>query len=97
MSKPLRADDSEPNVSDRVRKVSVSMPDSLIRQVRERVGSGSFSRYVTEAVMRQIQMDNLDDLITDYVSRHGPVPQEALDKAEKALCELEAKWAEEGF
>jgi hypothetical protein len=73
------------------------MPDSLIRQVRERVGSGSFSRYVTEAVMRQIQMDNLDDLITDYVSRHGPVPQEALDKAEKALCELEAKWAEEGF
>ena len=97
MSKPLRANDSKPNVSDRVRKVSVSMPDSLIRQVRERVGSGSFSRYVTEAVLRQIQMDNLDDLITDYVSRHGPLPQEALDKAEKALCELEAKWAEEGF
>jgi hypothetical protein len=73
------------------------MPDSLIRQVKERADSGSFSRYVTEAVMRQLQMDNLDDLITDYVSRHGPVPPEALEKAEQALCELEAKWAEEGF
>jgi hypothetical protein len=73
------------------------MPESLIAQVRGRVGSGSFSRYVTEAVMRQLQMDNLDDLIADYVSRHGPLPQEALDKAEKAWNELEAKWAEEGF
>src|SRR5438094_10536087 len=97
MSEAHWADDSEPNASDRVRKVSVSMPDSLIRRVRERVGSGSFSRYVTEAVMRQIQMDNLDDLIADYVTRHGPIPQEALDKAEKAWSELEAKWAEEGF
>jgi hypothetical protein len=97
MSKSHRADDAEHTVSDRVRKVSVSMPDSLIRQVKERVGSGSFSRYVTEAVMRQIQMDNLDDLIADYVSRHGPLPQEALDKAEKAWSELEAKWAQEGF
>lgn len=97
MSVPHRAENSERSVSDRVRKVSVSMPDSLILQVRERVGSGSFSRYITEAVMRQLQMDNLDDLIADYVSRHGPLPQEALDKAEKAWNELEAKWAEEGF
>lgn len=97
MSHAHRADDSTRNVSERVRKVSVSMPDSLIRRVKERVGSGSFSRYVTEAVMRQLQMDNLDDLIADYVSRHGPLPQETLDKAEKALCELEARWAEEGF
>jgi hypothetical protein len=73
------------------------MPETVIRQVKGHVGSGSFSRYVTEAVMRQIKMDNLDDLITDYVSRHGPLPQAALDKAEKALCDLEAKWAEEGF
>jgi Arc/MetJ-type ribon-helix-helix transcriptional regulator len=97
MSHARRADDSTRNVSDRVRKVSVSMPDSLIRRVKERVGSGSFSRYVTEAVMRQLRMDNLDDLIADYVSRHGPLPQEALEEAEKALCELEAKWAEEGL
>src|SRR5262245_44661244 len=97
MSESDWTDDSERNVSDRVRKVSVSMPDSLIRRVKERVGSGSFSRYVTEAVMRQIQMDNLDDLISDYVSRHGPLAQEALDKAEKAWSELEAKWAEEGW
>ncbi len=97
MSEAARADNSELNVSDRVRKVSVSMPESLIRQVKERVGSGSFSRYVTEAVMRQLQMDDLDDIVTDHVSRHGPLPQEALGKSEKALCDLEAKWAEEGF
>lgn len=97
MSHAHRADDSTRNVSDRVQKVSISLPESLIRRVRERVGSGSFSRYVTEAVMRQLQMDNLDDLIADYVSRHGPIPQEALEKAEKALCGLEARWAEEGL
>jgi Arc/MetJ-type ribon-helix-helix transcriptional regulator len=97
MSHAHRADDSTRSVADRVQKVSVSLPESLIRRVRERVGSGSFSRYVTEAVMRQLQMDNLDDLIADYVSRHGPIPQEALDKAENVWREIEAKWAEEGF
>ena len=49
--------------SGKVRKVSVSMPEELAEAVRARTGAGGFSRYVTEAVDREIRHDLLDELI----------------------------------
>ena len=92
-----RAKQPEGPKSDRVRKVSISMPETLIKEVRERVGSGSVSAYVTKAVQRQLERDNLADLIAEFETEHGPIPHEALDRAEERLCELEKKWAEEGL
>ena len=41
----------------KVRKVSVSMPEELTEAVRARTGAGGFSRYVADAVSREIRPD----------------------------------------
>ncbi len=75
----------------RVRKVSVSMPEELAEAVRARTGSGGFSRYVTEAVDREIRHDLLGELIDELEAIHGPVPQELLDEARREWPDYEAE------
>lgn len=60
----------------KVRKVSVSMPEDLAEAVRARTGTGGFSRYVTEAVDREIRHDLLGELIDELEAEFGPVPPE---------------------
>lgn len=67
-----------------VRKVSVSMPEGLTEAVRKRVGPGGFSRYVTEAVARQFELDLLADLLAALEAEHGAVPEDLLAEAEAA-------------
>ncbi|SHJ85110.1 hypothetical protein SAMN05421803_110139 [Nocardiopsis flavescens] len=69
----------------RARKVSVSMPQELTAAVRQRVGSGEFSRYVTEAVARRLETDLLVELVALLEEEYGPVD-------EAALAEAEALW-----
>jgi Arc/MetJ-type ribon-helix-helix transcriptional regulator len=69
----------------RARKVSVSMPEDLTAAVQERVGRGEFSRYVTEAVARRLELDLLADLAALLEAEHGPV-------SEAALAEADAAW-----
>lgn len=64
-------------------KVSVSMPDDLVKGIRERVGPREFSRYVSEAARRQYQLDLLGEIVSDYESRHGPIPAELMEEAER--------------
>lgn len=75
----------------RVRKVSVSMPEALAEAVRARTGAGGFSRYVTEAVDREIRHDLLGDLIEELEATHGPVPQELLDEAAREWPDFETE------
>ena len=49
----------------RTEKVSVSLPTDLTSDVRKRVGSRGFSGYVTRAVRRQVERDNLDALLAE--------------------------------
>ena len=67
----------------RVQKVSVSMPEDLTATVRERVGAGAFSRYVTEATERRLRSEMLSEYLDELDSEYGPVPPELLDWAER--------------
>jgi hypothetical protein len=67
----------------RVKKVSVSMPEELAEAVRARTGAGGFSRYVTDAVDREIRHDLLGELIAELEAIHGPVSEELLHEAER--------------
>ena len=67
----------------RVQKVSVSMPEDLAAAIRERIGPGGFSRYVTEAVERRFRHDRLGDLLDELDAEYGPVPAEILKWAER--------------
>jgi hypothetical protein len=67
----------------KVRKVSVSMPEELAEAVRARTGTGGFSRYVTEAVNREIRHDLLGDLIEELEAEYGPVPPEVREETRR--------------
>ena len=77
--------------SGKVRKVSVSMPEELAEAVRARTGAGGFSRYVTEAVDREIRHDLLGELIDELEAEYGPVPRELLDEARREWPDFEEK------
>jgi len=69
----------------KVSKVSVSLPDTLTRSVRDRVGRGRFSAYVTAAVERQLELDRLAELVDDFEERLGrPISDELMAEAEAA-------------
>ena len=67
-----------------VRKVSVSLPDELTVAVRQRVGPGGFSGYVSAAVSRQLELDRLAELIAEMETATGPVSADLLREAESA-------------
>jgi hypothetical protein len=62
--------------------------------VRERVGPGSFSRYVSDAVELQLQQDELADWLAEMEEINGPVTQQELAQAEEAWLEAERSWRE---
>lgn len=72
-------------------KVSVSMPRELAEAVRARTGSGGFSRYVTDAVQRQVRLDLMGEFIDDFESRNGPIPEELIDNAAREWPDSEAE------
>jgi hypothetical protein len=57
------------------------MPEELTEAVRARTGAGGFSRYVTDAVQEQIRHDMLGDLIAEFEAKHGPIPEDLVEKA----------------
>jgi hypothetical protein len=72
----------EPSPS-RAEKVSVSLPGDLSEEVRRRVGQRGFSRFVTAAVRRQIERDDLDALLAEMEAVNGPVPPELLAEVDR--------------
>jgi hypothetical protein len=76
---PVELDAVTPH--SRVRKVSVSMPEDLVADVRERTGAGGFSRYITEAVEEKLRVDRLDSLSAWLEEQYGPVPEELIQEA----------------
>jgi|HubBroStandDraft_6_1064221.scaffolds.fasta_scaffold1282599_2 hypothetical protein len=57
-------------------RVQISMPDELVRQVRDRVGRNQFSHYVNDAVAERLRHDLLSELIAELETEHGQVPDE---------------------
>jgi hypothetical protein len=67
----------------KVRKVSVSMPEELAKAVRARAGAGGFSRYVSDAVEREIRHDRLGELLDELEADYGPVPPEVREQTRR--------------
>jgi hypothetical protein len=75
--------DKNARLHGKVKKVSVSMPEELTEAVRARTGTGGFSRYVTEAVSREIRHDLLGDLLGELEAEYGPVPKEIREQTRR--------------
>ncbi|MFE0346897.1 hypothetical protein [Streptomyces griseoluteus] len=58
--------------------ISVSLTAGTLQAIRERVGRRGVSAYLERAAQRQIERDNLDELIADFEKTHGPADAEAV-------------------
>ena len=66
--------------------VSVSMHSGTISAVRGRVGRRGVSAYIEAAVQRQIERDNLDELIAAAEAEHGAVTAEEIEEKRQILA-----------
>lgn len=66
--------------------VSVSMHSGTIGAVRGRTGRRGVSAYIEAAVQRQIERDNLDELIAAAEAEHGPLSEEEIAAKRQVLA-----------
>lgn len=52
--------------------ISVSLTAGTLQAIRERVGKRGVSAYLEQAAQRQIERDNLDELIDAFDEHNGP-------------------------
>ncbi|MCM1975214.1 CopG family transcriptional regulator [Streptomyces sp. G1] len=82
-------------MSEPTQKYSISMPRDIAEAARARSGPSGLSAYVTAAVARQIERDNLAELIASAEEEHGPItPEDIRDKAEYLARVREARSAD---
>ncbi|MBT2381409.1 hypothetical protein J7E90_29960 [Streptomyces sp. ISL-111] len=61
--------------------ISVSLTAGTLHAIRERVGKRGVSAYLEAAAQRQIERDNLDELLADFEKANGPAdPASVTDK-----------------
>lgn len=65
--------------------VSTSLHAGTVEAVRSRVGKRGFSSYVEAALRRQIEQDNLAELIDEYTDTEVGFTAEELAAARRAL------------
>lgn len=58
------------------RPVSVTLTEERLDEAKARVGTRGLSRYLDEALARQLQFDRLADLEAELSREFGPVPDD---------------------
>lgn len=72
-----------PHVPERAAKRSVSLANSLVKEVEERIGKRGFSAVVAEALEHWLAMDKLREVVAADRRDFGPVSDEARRQAEQ--------------
>jgi hypothetical protein len=65
-------------MSEPTGKYSITMPRDIAEAARARSGPSGLSAYVAAAVARQIERDNLNELIAVAEAEHGPITEEEI-------------------
>ncbi|MCL2850440.1 MAG: CopG family transcriptional regulator [Micrococcales bacterium] len=58
--------------------ISVSLPKTMVTDLRSRVGRRGVSAYVAAALDHRLRMDRLAEIVADYEERHGPLSEEEI-------------------
>ena len=64
-------------------KVSTTLTEERVTEAKARVGERGFSRYLDEALARQLQVDRLADLEQQLAGEFGPIPLAAQDQVDE--------------
>jgi len=66
------------SMSEPTGKYSITMPRDIAEAAKARSGPSGLSAYVAAAVARQVERDNLNELIQVAEAEHGPVTDEEI-------------------
>jgi hypothetical protein len=69
------------------RGISVTLSTGTLQAIRERVGRRGVSAYLERAAQRQIERDDLDELIADFDKIHGPADPEGVAAKQAQLTQ----------
>ncbi|UGY93625.1 CopG family transcriptional regulator [Streptomyces gobiensis] len=72
-------------MSEPTQKYSITMPRDIAEAARARSGPSGLSAYVAAAVARQIERDNLNELIAVAEAEHGPITEEEIQARREQL------------
>ncbi|MGD0245280.1 MAG: CopG family transcriptional regulator [Streptosporangiaceae bacterium] len=72
-------------MSEPTGKYSITMPRDIAEAARTRSGLSGLSAYVAAAVARQIERDNLNELIAVAEAEHGPITEEEVQARREEL------------
>ncbi|MET9801175.1 CopG family transcriptional regulator [Streptomyces sp. NPDC006368] len=72
-------------MSEPTQKYSITMPRDIAEAARARSGPSGLSAYVAAAVARQIERDNLNELIHVAEAEHGPISDEEIQSLRDQL------------
>lgn len=72
-------------MSEPTQKYSITMPKDIAEAARSRSGPSGLSAYVAAAVARQIERENLNELIAVAEAEHGPVTEAEIQANREVL------------
>jgi hypothetical protein len=67
-------------MSEPTQKYSITIPRDIAEAARARSGPSGLSAYVAAAVARQLERDNLNELIAVAEAEHGPITDEEIQQ-----------------
>jgi Arc/MetJ-type ribon-helix-helix transcriptional regulator len=76
------------------KKYTVTLPEELAEEIREKVGPGAFSAYVTEAVQRKRENERLGELVEWMLEGQPPLTDDELAEARERRFGYERRFAE---
>ena len=56
--------------------ITASLSKSNVAEAKRRAGERGLSRYLDEALARQLQFDRLSDLEEELTAQYGPIPDD---------------------
>ncbi|MGO4631910.1 CopG family transcriptional regulator [Streptomyces sp. 2RAF24] len=83
-------------MSEPTGKYSITMPRDIAEAAKARSGPSGLSAYVAAAVARQIERDNLNELITVAEAEHGPVTDDEIQSLRDQLAEARSEQNQRG-
>ncbi|TCC28445.1 CopG family transcriptional regulator [Kribbella sindirgiensis] len=72
-------------MSETTGKYSITMPREIADAARARSGPSGLSAYVAAAVARQVERDDLNELIAAGEAEHGRISEEAIQAKREQL------------
>jgi hypothetical protein len=61
-------------------KVSITLPEPLLAEVKARVGARGLSAFVAQVLEAEVRREGLREFLAQQEARFGPIPEDVLEE-----------------